>query len=299
MTFKVDSNYIIKHRIITDNAQANGGVTNAVEFSFINATSYEPAVALPVVIETNGSAIIKESNSSIFKTVTDGNGKVVSNITDTVHEDITVATFVIFSLSDSDRVKLKFKPISDRFYISSATNANHTFTRDQPKTAWAGASFTLNTVGGSNGKIEWKWSGATEEIVVEGNDLDRTAGVTIKARTYQPCIINATDTITGESDQYILEVENLLQPECDKRVFHNDAKKNHPDSLVSLDIYKQLYAEWGDMSAYTSQGWKVDDVYWTSDEVFGGVKVYDLQSGTDNTSGTFLVEHYYSFIVGN
>ncbi len=194
---------------------------------------------------------------------------------------------------------MTFKPTADRFYISSATNSNHTFSTEQPKTAWAGASFTLNTVGGSNGKIEWKWSGATEEIVVEGNDLDRTAGVTIKARTYQPCIITATDTISGESDQYILEVETLFQPECDKRVSHNDAKKNHPDSLVSLDNYKQLYAEWGDMSAYTSQGWKVDDVYWTSDEVFGGVKVYDLQSGTDNTSGTFLVAHYYSFSVGN
>ncbi len=297
MSYQAGTTYIIQHRVITNNAQANGGAANVVEFTFTDATSFKPAVALPVVVEVDGNAVIKESNSAIFSTVTDGNGKVTANITDTVAEEITVSTFVISSQSENDEATVTFKPVSDRFYISSATNANHTFTADQPKTAWAGASFILHTTGG-NGPIDWKVTGATEEVIVEGNDLDRTAGVTIKARTDQPCVITATDTLSGESDQYILEVETFVQPQADETVSYGEAKKHHPDSLASLELYKQIYTEWGDMTAYANQGWNVDSEYWTSDEVLGGVKIFNMQSGTDNSTGTLWVLHYYCFIVG-
>ncbi|WP_434462180.1 Ig-like domain-containing protein [Serratia plymuthica] len=297
MTYKANSTYFINHRIITNNVQANGSATNVVEFTFTDSATFTPAVALHVVVEVDGNAIIKESNSAIYSTVTDGNGKTTVNITNTVAEEINVSTFVISSQSENDEVTVTFKPVSDRFYISSVTNANHTFTAAQPKIAWAGASFILHTEGGS-GQIEWETKGATAEVIVEGNDLDRTAGVTILARTDQPCTIIATDTLSGESDQYILEVETFLQPESTESVSYDVAKSHHPDSLTSLELYKQLYTEWGDMTAYVAQGWNVDNDYWTSDEDFGSVTVFNLQNGTDYQSGTWFVKKHYCFIVG-
>lgn len=295
-----DSKYLITPRVIVNNMQANGAEMNVIEFTFTDSSSYDPAAGLTVVISVDSasSAVIKESSSAYYKTDTNTYGKVTASITDTIAESATITAFVFSSQSEKAQATVIFKEVSDHFYISRASSTNKTFTAEQPKTAWNGASFTLYTEGGS-GQIDWTVSGATAEVIVEGDDLERTANVTILSKMEQPCIITATDSVSGEADTYVFNIENFIQPEATEKVGFNTAKGTHPNSLMNLTQYQQLFDEWGDMSAYASQGWSTDDVYWTSnEEILGYVTVFNLQYGIDSNVQQLGVSHYYSFIVG-
>lgn len=294
-----DNKYIISAKALNDNVSADGVSTIEVEFTFTDTATYDPAKALPVVIELEDTktAVIKANNSMIYKTVTDGSGKVTVSITDTVDESVVVTAFVLASQSDNSQVTITFLPTGDVFGITSVTNANKTFTTGEPTVAWKGASFTIHTKGGS-GPIVWTTSGATQEIVVEGDETERTAGVTILAMPQQSTIIKATDTYTNESDEIVIDIKTFVEPHTTKKSLPAIIL-TYKNALLAPDDYATIYKEWGNMGSYESQGWKVDDVYWTSE--YGAITgiAYDLSSGTEKVDfDNITVKHYFCIETG-
>ncbi len=296
--------YNINMRVMKDNAQANGSDRNIVEAYVYSSETMLPEIGLSVVFRVDGSATIVESNSPAYPTVTDGNGKVSINVTD-IKEEIVTATIYIqdaTSYKQQAEIKIKFAKPSSAFRIKEAVNKNHAFLNSEPTYAWKGASFTIHTEGG-RGKITWEVHGPSTEVIVEGNDSDRSAGVTILNQPNQPCKIIATDTETGESDEYVFSVKTYVNPMTNKKVSLETALDTHEGALMSPREYEQLYKEWGNMEEYSTEGWKVGTEYWTTEYNWlrFTATVFNAEFGTHSESlfrPALLHKKYYAFKVG-
>lgn len=294
--------YKINIRVMKDNAQANGNDRNTVEAYFYSSETQLPAVGLDVVFRVDGNAIIVESNSPVYPTVTDGNGKASINVTDMKEESVIATIFVRDASTEQAETQIKFAKPSSVFRIKDAVNKNHAFLSSQPTYAWKGASFTIHTEGG-RGEIKWEVHGPSTEVIVEGNDSDRSAGVTILRQPNQPCKIVATDTETGESDEYNFAIKTYINPMTNKKVSLESALDTHDKALMSPREYEQLYQEWGDMGEYSTEGWKIGTNYWTTEYswLLSTATVFNAEFGTHSESyfrPALLHKKYYAFKVG-
>lgn len=297
--FKADQNYEVDLRILTNNAQGNGSSKNSVDAYFTEKESLDPAIGLEVVLRVDGNALIVESNGPQYKTVTDGNGKAHINITNDESGPVIVTAFVFSDPNQNASTSINFTEVSSGFRIKEAINKNHSMAQGHPSIAWKGASFIISTEGGS-GNITWEVKGAIQEIIVEGNDLDRSAGVTIMEKPNQPCVIIATDTLSNESSEYVFSISDFIQPMTTKKVTLGDAIKAHGSSILSPFDYRDLFTEWGDMSAYSTENWKADLEYWSSEyHSLGKATVANLEFGTlRETDHIGFIYKYYAFKIG-
>ncbi|MEQ4922138.1 hypothetical protein [Proteus hauseri] len=243
-----DQNFIITMRVTQNNVQANGVSANIVEAYFFESETMLPAIKLDVVFLTDGNAIIKESNSPLFRTSTDGNGKAIIHITNSIPESIMVKTYILDDPNQKETMQVTFLPASDKLKISSIYNRNHTFTMEQPTIAWSGASFAIETVGGS-GDLTWKVEGIKSEIDVEALN-NYSAGVTIISHPYRTVKIVVTDNITGDKDDFSFFIKLYIEPSLDKKRTLSQAINLHTDDLLSPMNYMTLNKEWGDLTVY-------------------------------------------------
>ncbi|KLN96055.1 Ig-like domain-containing protein [Moellerella wisconsensis] len=311
-----DQNFIITIRVTQDNAQANGASTNIVEAYILESETMLPATKLDIVFSVNGNAIIKENNSPLFRTSTDGNGKAVINITNTVSESITVKTYILNDPNQLETKEINFLPTSDKLKITSIHNRNHTFTAEQPTIAWAGASFTIETTGGS-GDLDWKVEGAVAEVDIESLN-NSSAGITIKSHQYQAVKIVVTDKITSDHDDFSFFIKLYIAPSLDKTRTLSQAINLHDDALLSPINYLDIHKEWGDLTVYpqwslgTSPEQKIlstdiietDAVnlaeFWTNEySTLGKATVANIKDGTFRYSehGSFT-KHFHAYRSG-
>ena len=303
-----DQKFEMTMRVVNNNAQANGAEANLVEIYVYESETMLPASKLSLVIKVDGNATIKESNTPVYSTVTDGNGRASVNITNTVVELVNVEAYVLDDPNQKASTSVTFIQAHDVIKISKVYNRNHTFSAEQPTIAWIGASFTIETSGGS-GKLEWSVLGSTAEVEVEPMSDSTKAGVTIKAHPYQATRIVVTDTLTGDKDEFVFFIKLFIVPNVDKQVHLSHAISEHGDYMLSLFNYQDLYKEWGDLTVYPQwvfssyntesdqKSTAVDEDFWTNEHNLVEATVANIKDGTSHDV-ILLSKCFYAYKTG-
>ncbi|EKT61991.1 hypothetical protein OOA_08871 [Providencia burhodogranariea DSM 19968] len=262
---KADNNYIVALTIKVNNAPADGKSLNTVSVVCIDSTDFSPARGLNVVftvISLGGTAFINESQTTIYPTTTDGIGMAVANIADTVAEDVIIRCHVTSDTASENTKTITFREMTDNFTIINATNSNHTFLREEPSIAWAGAEFTIHTRGGSR-NISWNIENIISEVTVRGN-ADGSADVLIKEDPRREVRIIAKDDITDELVVYSFFLRDFVRSDRQKYKF-SEAEDDYGNYLLPVATYERLFTQWGNLSSYFIWSTAVDETYWTNE----------------------------------
>lgn len=283
--------YVLTLMVTKDNAQANRESLNEVDATAFDAETFYPAPGVDVLFKINDSntAFFSETNSPIYSSVTDGTGHSLAMIANSIAEKVSVTVECKGNSAISAESFVTFIEATDNLQIKSVVNSNHTFSQNQPSIAWPGASFLIETRGGS-GMVNWEAVSSSAELAVNGTTTG-DCSVTILAKPRQICTVRGTDLITNDTVEWNFFIDTFVTSDFQK--YHlSDAILNHGNYLLTPAEYGRLHHEWGDMGAYSI--WDVTDVYWTSDYDETNAVVCDLSTGIFSTT-THWHQNFYAY----
>lgn len=278
--------------IILDNSISGSGEPNKLLATVSDSSTGLPVKGVEVSVKSNQHSYFENTGNNTTTVVTDKAGQANIEVFDDFSEHVVVvATLLESGVSMSKTVT--FKKDYGTVKIVEALNKNKSFGPGQPTTAWEGASFTLNTTGGSN-NFTWEVIAGSPAIVVAPMP-NGSAKVTIHQKfDNEACVIRVTDKETEESDTYQFEMSrfyHMFQHKVYWGVLVYDELIQK--SLLSVDALLAVYDEWGDMTNYGAPWIDGSDeaLYW-SDEVilFGSCEATVVNLSDGSTKKHFLPE---------
>lgn len=282
----------IKVNIVKNNAAANGSETNIVIATTEDANG-NIIGNIDVVFKTDGNALFRENQLPTYRVTTDAEGLATVNIiNDSEKNEINTVSICVFNNPEqSKKVNVKFHKTYKKFEISSVININHTLESNQPTIAWAGASFSIVTHGGSE-DISWAIQGEESGIILT-TDGKKIATVEIVNEPRGPRLLVCEDNITGEFLIYTFEIKYFLLHSEHPNKYRFILEEMPAIKMQDRIIYNELFKQWGKMSSYI--GWGMDEEYWTSEHNNLFARVYNLDTGRDREIAIDLHSLNYIF----
>lgn len=267
-------------------AASDGNDSIVFSVSAVLTGSKEPVVGVPIVFSSDNHAVLSETNSIFYGTLTDGTGLARATLKNNYSEQVVVTAKLNDSSQNIVMAKVTFVDEVKPLVVEYAKNKNHTLLNNEPSIVWDNAEFIIQTSGGS-GSLQWQVVNSTGDI----NVLSGSKGqgiVSILRENYGSHVIRADDIITGESIEYSFSVVNYIYSD-NESYFLGELLVSPPGRIISPSVYQSLCREWGNMSAYS--GWGGD--YWSSDHNMKHnlAKVMNIDTGIDRYSRITL--HQY------
>ncbi len=278
-----ESTYYLNAKMAQNNAKADGVSENVVSIYCLD-DDYYPARGIDILVRVSGNAVIKQTNQAVYHGFTDVTGSLLVSLINKTAEDVTVTVEVAGEASTRIELPVTFIENNGALAITSVKNINHTFKQvGEPTIAWAGASFIIQTSGGS-GEISWKVTQSSAEVAVDSSP-DGSGVVTLRGRPRQICEIEATDLITEEKVKYNFQILSFIS--VDKKLENiYYAESNYGNNMLRIDECNTLFSQWGNLSKYI--GWDLKQDYWTNDIGVFNTTLYNFSNGNTSEKWNFF-----------
>ncbi|WP_067708147.1 hypothetical protein [Erwinia sp. ErVv1] len=272
-----ESGFYLHAKIIENDAKADGTAENIVEVYCMD-DDYYPARSIDILVRVSGNALLKRNGQMVDHYYTDPYGLVRFSVINKVAEQVNVTSEVFREESTQQVLPINFIANSNVLKISQVANANRLFRlTGEPTTAWPGASFRIDTTGGS-GNVEWNVIQSSAEVTIE-SDSKGSGIVTIHNRPRQICLIEGTDRVTKEKVSYNFQITNFVNIDATRRTIYQ-TESIYGNNILSPGAYKTLFTQWGSLRAYAPWNTISRSNYWTNDTGVFSTTYFNIANGT-------------------
>ncbi|MFU9137857.1 hypothetical protein [Erwinia tasmaniensis] len=272
-----ESGFHLVAKIIENDAKADGTAENIVEVYCMD-DDYYSARNVDILVRVSGNALLKRNGQMVDHYYTDPAGLVRFSVINKVAEQVNVTSEVFREESTQQVLPVNFIANSNVMKISQVVNTNRLFRlTGEPTTAWPGASFRIDTTGGS-GNVEWNVVQSSAEVTIE-SDSQGSGIVTIHNRPRQICLIEGTDRVTKEKVAYNFQITSFVNMDATRRSIYQ-TESIYGSNILSPGAYKTLLNQWGNLRAYAPWNRITRARFWTNDTGLITTTSFNITDGT-------------------